>query len=46
MRYCVVTGLTTLRKKPFENNVAQGENGGNQNFLLFPQMFNTLPNTI
>ena len=26
----------TLRKRSFENNVGQGENDGNQHFLLFP----------
>ena len=29
----------TLRKKPFENIVGQGENADNQHFLLFPQCF-------
>ena len=28
--------LTNPRKKPFENIVGKGENGGNQHFLLFP----------
>ena len=31
--------LTTLKKKPFENDVGKGENAGNQHFLLFPQCF-------
>ena len=29
----------TLKKKPFENIEGNGENAGNQNFLLFPQRF-------
>ena len=28
-----------LAKKPFENTVGNGENAGNQHFLLFPQCF-------
>ena len=28
--------LTTQKKKTLENNVGQGENAGNQHFLLFP----------
>ena len=31
--------LTTLRKKPSENIVGQGENAVNQRFLLFQQRF-------
>ena len=31
--------LTTLKKKPFENNVGKGENAGNQHFLVFPKCF-------
>ena len=35
----------TLKKKTFENIVGQGENAGNQHFLLFPHSFSTLPKT-
>ena len=38
--------LTTLKKKPFENNVGNGENAGNQHFLLFPQCFLPIPKRI
>ena len=38
--------LMTLRKRPFENIVAKGENAGNQHFLLFPQCFLTIPKRI
>ena len=31
--------FTTLKKKPFENFEGNGENAGNQHFLLFPQCF-------
>ena len=31
--------LATFNKKAFENIVGQGENAGNQHFLLFPQCF-------
>ena len=31
--------LTTLKKKSFKNIVGNGENAGNQHFLLFPQCF-------
>ena len=31
--------LMTLYKKPFENIVGNGENAGNQHFLLFPECF-------
>ena len=30
---------TTLRKEACENNLAEGENAGNQHFLLFPKCF-------
>ena len=36
-------GLMTLRKRPFENIVGKGENGGNQHFLLLSTIFSTLP---
>ena len=48
MWYCLVMGqlltkqfhlFTSLRKKPFENIVGEGENAGNQHFLLFPKGF-------
>ena len=29
-------GLTTLRKKAFENIVGKGKHAGNQHFLLIP----------
>ena len=35
----VITLLTTLRKKAFENILGIGENAGNQHFLLFQQSF-------
>ena len=31
--------LMTVRKKAFENIVGEGESGGHQHFLLFPQCF-------
>ena len=31
--------LMTLRKRPVENIVGKGENGGNQHFHLFTQWF-------
>ena len=31
--------LRPKRKDPFQNIVEQGENAGNQHFLLFPQCF-------
>ena len=34
--------LMTLRKKPFENIVGEGENAGYQHFLLFSQCFLSL----
>ena len=37
--------LTTLRKEAFENILGKGENAGNQHFLLFPEMFSTIPKT-
>ena len=37
---------TILRNKAFENNVGKGENAGNQDFLLFPHCFQTLPKRI
>ena len=36
---------STLKKKPFENNVGKGENAGNQHSLLFPQCFLPIPKT-
>ena len=38
--------LTTLEKKPFENIAGEGENAGNQHFLLFPQCFLPFPKQI
>ena len=35
--------LMTLRKKPLENIVGNGENASNQHFLLFPQCFLPFP---
>ena len=35
--------ITTLKKKPFENNVGKEENAGNQHFLLFPECFLPFP---
>ena len=35
----------TLKKKPFEN-VGEGENAGNQHFLLIPQSFLPIPKRI
>ena len=37
---------TTLKKKPFENTVRNGESAGNQHFLLFPQCFLPFPKQI
>ena len=37
--------ITALRKKAFENGMVNGENAGNQHFLLFATMFSTLPKT-
>ena len=31
--------FTTLRQRPFQNNVGKGENAGHQHFLFFPQCF-------
>ena len=33
----------TLKKKPFKNIVGKGENPGNQQFLLVPQSFLSIP---
>ena len=33
----------TLKKKHPESNVELGENGGNQHFLLFPNIFFAFP---
>ena len=38
--------LTTLKRKPFENIEGEGENAGNQHFLLFPQCFLIIPKRI
>ena len=38
--------LTTLGKNPFENIVGQGENAGDQHFLLFPPCFLSFPRQI
>ena len=55
MRHSVVMGLlfttqsqlvTTLKKKPFENIVGNGENAGKQHFLLSPQCFLPFPKQI
>ena len=32
----------TLGKKPYENIVGKGENAGNQHFLLFHNVFNSI----
>ena len=37
--------LTTQTEKVFENIVGEGENTGNQHFLLFSTMFSTFPKT-
>ena len=36
----------TLKKKPFEDIVGQGENAGNQHFLIFLQFFLRIPKRI
>ena len=36
----------TMKEKPFENIVGEGENAGNQHFLLFPQCFLSFPKQI
>ena len=41
--YALQSLLTTLKKKPFENIVGEGENAGNQYFSCFPTMFSTHP---
>ena len=37
--YQTIPGLHGLLKKAFKNIVENGENAGNQHFLLFPQSF-------
>ena len=39
MRHCVVMDQTTTKKIIVQNTAGNGENGGNQHLLLFPQCF-------
>ena len=43
--YTIIT-FNNPQKKPFENTVGKGENGGNHYFLLFPQCFLPISNRI
>ena len=44
--YHTIPTFNDLKKEAFENIVGKGENAGNQNFLLFPQSFLSIPKGI